>query len=46
VLAGHADHVTLNGIDRWIGGVHLHGRHARWRWDDGSEMVAARTEQT
>ena len=25
VLAGEADHVTLNGIDRWIGGVHLRG---------------------
>jgi hypothetical protein len=39
VLAGAADHVTLNGIDRWIGGVHLHGRHVRWRWDDGTESV-------
>lgn len=39
VLAGEADHVTLNGLDRWIGGVHLHGRHARWRWDDGTETI-------
>ena len=23
VLAGDADHVDLNGIDRWLGGVHL-----------------------
>ena len=23
VLAGQADHVALNGIDRWMGGVHL-----------------------
>ena len=23
VLAGEADHVGLNGIDRWLGGVHL-----------------------
>jgi hypothetical protein len=23
VLAGQADQITLNGIDRWIGGVHL-----------------------
>lgn len=23
VLAGRADHVALNGIDRWLGGVHL-----------------------
>jgi hypothetical protein len=39
VLAGGADHVALNGIDRWIGGVHLRGRHPRWRWDDGTESV-------
>lgn len=39
VLAGEADHVTLNGIDRWIGGVHLHGRHPQWRWDDGTETI-------
>jgi hypothetical protein len=40
VLAGEADHVALNGIDRWIGGVHLHGREARWRWDEGTESIA------
>ena len=25
VLAGGADHVTLNGVDRWIGGVQRGG---------------------
>jgi DNA-binding transcriptional LysR family regulator len=44
VLAGAADHVTLNGIDRWIGGVHLHGRHAPWRWDDGTETITTATD--
>jgi hypothetical protein len=39
VLAGEADHVTLNGIDRWIGGVHLTGRDVRWRWDEGRECL-------
>jgi hypothetical protein len=39
VLAGAADHVTLNGIDRWIGGVHLHGHRVPWRWDDGTETI-------
>jgi hypothetical protein len=34
VLAGKADHITLNGIDRWIGGVHLLGHRVRWRWDE------------
>lgn len=39
VLAGDADHVALNGVDRWVGGVHLHGRDAAWRWDEGAETV-------
>ena len=29
VLDGAADHVALNGVDRWIGGVHLLGREVR-----------------
>jgi hypothetical protein len=41
VLAGDADHVELNGLDRWIGGVHLSGRDFRWRWDDGTETLRA-----
>ena len=45
VLAGEADHVTLNGIDRWIGGVHLHGPDARWRWDDGTEALVPGPEE-
>jgi hypothetical protein len=40
VLAGQADHAELNGIDRWIGGVHLSGR-PRWRWDDGTESIVS-----
>jgi hypothetical protein len=39
VLRGEADQVALNGIDRWVGGVHLHGPEARWRWDEGTESV-------
>ncbi len=41
VLEGEADHVALNGVDRWIGGVHLQGRTVPWRWDDGTEAVVA-----
>jgi hypothetical protein len=41
VLAGRADHVTLNGVDRWIGGVHLQGHHPRWRWDEGTETIVS-----
>jgi hypothetical protein len=39
VLAGEADFVALHGIDRWIGGVHLHGRDVPWRWDEGTERL-------
>jgi hypothetical protein len=39
VLGAEADQVALNGIDRWVGGVHLHGREARWRFDEGTESV-------
>jgi len=39
VLRGEADHVALNGIDRWVGGVHLHGPEALWRWDEGIETL-------
>ncbi|MDX6300126.1 MAG: hypothetical protein QOF53_1340 [Nocardioidaceae bacterium] len=39
VLAAAADHVAVNGIDRWIGGVHLHGDHAEWRFDEGTETL-------
>ncbi|HEX6348909.1 MAG TPA: hypothetical protein VF160_05900 [Candidatus Dormibacteraeota bacterium] len=38
VLGGSADHVRLNGIDRWIGGVHLTGE-ADWRYDERLETV-------
>jgi hypothetical protein len=39
VLAGEADQIALNGIDRWIGGVHLQGHQLPWRWDDGTEAI-------
>jgi hypothetical protein len=41
VLEGGDDHVALNGVDRWIGGVHLNGRKVPWRWDEGTESVRA-----
>jgi hypothetical protein len=43
VLAGEADAVHLNGIDRWLGGVHLQGKEAAWRWN-GFRLVAAGQE--
>jgi hypothetical protein len=41
VLAGADDHVRLNGVDRWIGGVHLAGDAAPWRWNEGTEAIVA-----
>jgi hypothetical protein len=39
VLAGRADHARVNGVDRWIGGVHLLGHEPAWRWDAESGTV-------
>jgi hypothetical protein len=39
VLRGDADPVALNGVDRWIGGVHPAGAESRWRWDEGTESI-------
>jgi hypothetical protein len=39
VLAGNADRVQTCGIDRWLGGVHLHGHGPVWRWDEGRQRV-------
>lgn len=33
VLGGEADHIALNGIDLWLGGVHLRDGASLWRWD-------------
>jgi RNA polymerase sigma factor (sigma-70 family) len=42
-LEGRADHIDLNGIDRWLGGVHLKGEKAAWRWDGtAGRIVCAR----
>ena len=42
VLAGRADHVRLNGIDVWRGGVHLSGSdRSPWRWDARRETLVS-----
>jgi hypothetical protein len=41
VQAGAADYIHLNGVDRWLGGVHLQGNEAAWRWD-GIKLVAGK----
>lgn len=40
VLAGKKDNVDINGVDRWLGGVHLKGKQASWRWDASRENLA------
>jgi len=39
VLRGEADRVKLCGIDRWLGGVHVHGNGRAWRWSDGARRL-------
>jgi hypothetical protein len=33
VLRGEADHLELNGGDRWLGGVRIGAEGEGWRWD-------------
>jgi hypothetical protein len=42
VLAGRADAVRLNGLDRWLGGVHLSAPlcgDVRWRYDPSARRL-------
>lgn len=39
VLEGQADHIALNGIDRWLGGVHLEPGNTGWRWDRAAGRI-------
>jgi hypothetical protein len=41
VLAGRADHIRLNGLDRWRGGVHLTDQHNEWRWDSARQTLVS-----
>ena len=43
VLSGRADHIALNGIDRWIGGAHLMSEH-HWRWD-GARLTPVNSQR-
>ena len=40
MLAGEADHVRLNGVDRWWAGTRLKGR-TTWRYDrDAMRLIS------
>jgi len=41
VVRDRADQVQINGIDRWIGGVHCQTRR-HWRWDPHHHNLAPR----
>jgi hypothetical protein len=45
VLEESEDHIRWNGIDRWIGGVHLQGDEAAWRWDVTAGGLTASSPQ-
>jgi len=38
VLEGKRDAVEINGIDRWLGGVHLVVGQV-WRWDEENGTI-------
>ena len=40
VLDGKSDFIKLNGVDQWLGGVHLVGREKLWRWHDPAGRLA------
>jgi hypothetical protein len=44
VLRGEADFAELNGIDLWLGGVHL-SEDNLWRWDEFSANIVNRTKR-
>jgi hypothetical protein len=45
VAAGRADWIHWNGIDRWLGGVHLRGHDAAWRWDAAARRLRNAVER-
>ena len=43
LLQGKADWIDLRGgVDTWLGGVHLTGSQAQWRWDDHQKTLVSR----
>lgn len=39
LLSAEADYVAVNGLDRWVGGVHLTGKSTQWRYDADIQQV-------
>jgi hypothetical protein len=38
-LKGEEDFVRANGIDLWLGGIHLKGTESAWRWDEDAQEL-------
>ncbi len=41
VLSGQVDFVRTNGIDTWLGGVHLQGKESAYRWDEKTGKIVS-----
>jgi hypothetical protein len=39
ILRNEQDWIQLNGIDRWVGGVHLNSGNI-WRWDNSRHVIS------
>jgi hypothetical protein len=39
VLRSKADFVAMNGIDLWLGGVHLSDKVPMWRWNEAAQKI-------
>lgn len=39
VLNGQADFAEMNGLEVWLGGVHLSGKTDFWRWDEQNNRL-------
>jgi hypothetical protein len=39
VYEGREDHIRANGINRWLGGVHLCEGAPAWRWDEAAHTI-------
>ncbi len=44
VMKKEKDNILLNGIDCWLGGVHLSGKDAQWRWDEDNQKLVRYAE--
>jgi hypothetical protein len=39
ILARQTDFIDINGIDLWLGGVHLSNKDSLWRWNEQKQQL-------